>query len=85
MHAVTFNYRGNPLVQQARAMIGGGQAGPVHFIHGAYLQDCNIADVAQTDDMSVGGVKPWATDPADARRLWALSAEMTGVDAFGRR
>ncbi len=31
---------------------------------GAYLQDCNIADVAQTDDMSVGGVKPWATDPA---------------------
>lgn len=52
---------------------------------GAYLQDCNIADVAQTDDMSVGGVKPWATDPADARRLWTLSAEMTGVDAFGRR
>ncbi|MDV8009084.1 oxidoreductase [Rhodococcus sp. IEGM 1318] len=52
---------------------------------GAYLQDCNIADVAQTDDMSVGGVKPWATDPDDALRLWALSAEMTGVDAFDRR
>ncbi len=39
VHAVTFNYRGNPLVQQARAMIGAGQVGPVHFIHGAYLQD----------------------------------------------
>src|SRR5439155_12810979 len=25
VHAVTFNYRGNPLVQQARAMIGAGQ------------------------------------------------------------
>ena len=39
VHAVTFNYRGNPLVQQAREMIAGGELGPVHFIHGAYLQD----------------------------------------------
>jgi predicted dehydrogenase len=39
VHAVTFNYRGNPLVQHARAMIGRGQIGPVHFVHGAYLQD----------------------------------------------
>jgi predicted dehydrogenase len=39
VHAVTFNYRGNPLVQQAREMIAGGDIGPVHFIHGAYLQD----------------------------------------------
>ena len=39
IHAVTFNYRGNPLVQQAREMIAAGELGPVHFIHGAYLQD----------------------------------------------
>jgi predicted dehydrogenase len=39
VHAVTFNYRGNPLVQQARTMIAGGELGPLHFIHGAYLQD----------------------------------------------
>src|SRR5206468_4555728 len=39
VHAVTFNYRGNPLVQQAREMIAGGELGDVHFIHGAYLQD----------------------------------------------
>jgi predicted dehydrogenase len=39
VHAVTFNYRGNPLVQQAREMIARGDLGPVHFIHGAYLQD----------------------------------------------
>ena len=39
VHAVTFNYRGNPMVQQAREMIAGGEVGPVHFIHGAYLQD----------------------------------------------
>src|SRR5437773_7685285 len=39
IHAVTFNYRGNPLVQQAREMIAAGDIGPVHFVHGQYLQD----------------------------------------------
>ena len=39
VHAVMFNYRGNPLVQQARAMIAGGEVGAVHFVHGGYLQD----------------------------------------------
>jgi predicted dehydrogenase len=39
VHAVTFNYRGNPLVQQARAMIAAGELGPLHFVHGSYLQD----------------------------------------------
>ncbi|MGO4430496.1 oxidoreductase, partial [Streptomyces sp. MCAF7] len=35
-----------------------------------------------TDDMLIGGVKPWAVDPAAAARLWELSAELTGLDAF---
>lgn len=39
VHAVTFNYRGNPMVQQARAMTAAGEAGRPHFVHGAYLQD----------------------------------------------
>src|SRR5476649_625089 len=39
VHAVTFNYRGNPLVQQAREMVAAGEIGPVHFVHGNYLQD----------------------------------------------
>jgi predicted dehydrogenase len=39
VHAVTFNYRGNPLVQQARAMVARGAIGSLHFVHGAYLQD----------------------------------------------
>jgi len=39
VHAVTFNYRGNPLVQQMRAMVRGGETGAVHYVHGAYLQD----------------------------------------------
>src|SRR5262245_34991607 len=39
VHAVTFNYRGNPMVQQARALVAAGDVGPVHYVHGAYLQD----------------------------------------------
>ena len=39
VHAVTFNYRGNPLIHQARALIAAGELGPLHFVHGSYLQD----------------------------------------------
>jgi predicted dehydrogenase len=39
VHAVTFNYRGNAMVEQARAMVAGGEIGEPHFVHGAYLQD----------------------------------------------
>jgi predicted dehydrogenase len=39
VHAVMFNYRGNPLVQEARARVASGSVGTVHFVHGAYLQD----------------------------------------------
>jgi predicted dehydrogenase len=39
VHAVTFNYRGNPLVQQAREMTRAGEIGQPHFVHGGYLQD----------------------------------------------
>jgi predicted dehydrogenase len=39
VHAVTFNYRGNPLVQHARAVIAQGGIGRPHFVHGHYLQD----------------------------------------------
>ncbi|MFC4122131.1 oxidoreductase [Nonomuraea zeae] len=49
---------------------------------GAYCQDCDIAEPATTDDMLIGGVKPWATDPGAAARLWRLSSELTGLDAF---
>jgi predicted dehydrogenase len=39
VHAVTFNYRGNPMVQQARETVSSGKLGAVHFVHGNYLQD----------------------------------------------
>ena len=44
VHAVTFNYRGNPLVQQARLAIARGDIGAPRFVHGHYLQDWLIKD-----------------------------------------
>lgn len=54
VHAVTFNYRGNPMVQEARALVAAGHIGPVHLIHGQYLQDWLLEDT----DYS------WRLDPA---------------------
>ena len=51
---------------------------------GVYCEDCDIA--APTDPESPyargRGVDDHAVDPSEAERLWALSAEMTGVNAF---
>jgi predicted dehydrogenase len=44
VNAVTFNYRFNPLVQQARVMVAKGDLGTVRFVHGGYLQDWLLFD-----------------------------------------
>ncbi|WP_263409906.1 Gfo/Idh/MocA family protein [Terriglobus tenax] len=54
VNAVTFNYRGNPLVQQMRLMIEQDKIGRLFFVHGQYLQDW------MTDDH----VYSWRSDPA---------------------
>ncbi|MER8056494.1 MULTISPECIES: SDR family NAD(P)-dependent oxidoreductase [unclassified Streptomyces] len=48
---------------------------------GLYLEDCDVAEPAPDNGERVG-VKDWAIDPEQAARLWTLSAELTGVDAF---
>ncbi|MEW2155130.1 SDR family NAD(P)-dependent oxidoreductase [Streptomyces sp. NPDC007189] len=50
-------------------------------IGGVYLEDCDIAEPAPQGEERFG-VKDWAIDPEQAARLWDLSAELTGVDAF---
>ena len=44
---------------------------------GVFCEDCDIA--VRSDGSSRVGVRDWATDPEQAARLWALSAELTGV------
>ena len=77
--AVTFNYRGNPLVQQARLAIARGDIGSPHFLHGHYLQDWLLEDT----DYS------WRVDPekggassalADIGTHWCdLAQHVTGL------
>jgi NAD(P)-dependent dehydrogenase (short-subunit alcohol dehydrogenase family) len=51
---------------------------------GVYCEDCDIAEptVAGTPEARIAGVDAHAIDRDDAARLWALSAELTGVNAF---
>src|SRR5262249_51195153 len=39
VHAVVFNYRYNPLVQQMRQVLRSGKLGDIFYVHGDYLQD----------------------------------------------
>jgi NAD(P)-dependent dehydrogenase (short-subunit alcohol dehydrogenase family) len=52
---------------------------------GVYCEDCDIAEPTRTGspEARIRGVDAHAVDPSDAARLWTLSAEMTGINAFG--
>jgi NAD(P)-dependent dehydrogenase (short-subunit alcohol dehydrogenase family) len=54
---------------------------------GVYCEDCDIAEptVAGSPDARIAGVNAHAIDQVDAARLWAYSAELTGVDAFAAK
>src|SRR5437899_359476 len=91
VHAVTFNYRGNPMVQQARAMIAAGEIGDVHFVHGAYLQDWLLepTDFSWRLEPEKGGLSPAVADIGShwcdlvqhvvGRRIDAVLADLTTV------
>jgi NAD(P)-dependent dehydrogenase (short-subunit alcohol dehydrogenase family) len=51
---------------------------------GVYCEDVDVAELADpgTEQGRQRGVNPHAVDPAQARRLWAVSAKLTGVNAF---
>lgn len=52
---------------------------------GVYCEDCDIAEltVSGSPEARTSGVDEHAIDPQAAAQLWAYSAELTGVDAFG--
>ena len=51
---------------------------------GVYCEDCDIAEptVPGTPEARIRGVDAHAVDRTDAARLWELSAELTGINAF---
>lgn len=48
---------------------------------GVYCEDADIAGLS-TDSSFSAGVKPYSLDEMSAKRLWALSEEMTGVPFY---
>lgn len=68
--------------QGAATAVWAATAPRLDALSGVYCQDCDVAAIATDDDMLRGGVKPWAIDPGEAARLWDLSAELAGLDAF---
>jgi NAD(P)-dependent dehydrogenase (short-subunit alcohol dehydrogenase family) len=47
-------------------------------IGGVYCEDADIAELT-TDSSTSGGVKPYSLDETNAKRLWTLSEELTGI------
>jgi NAD(P)-dependent dehydrogenase (short-subunit alcohol dehydrogenase family) len=52
---------------------------------GLYCEDCDVAELVPDDPEILDGVRASAIDPAEAERLWTLSADLTGVNAFAPR
>jgi NAD(P)-dependent dehydrogenase (short-subunit alcohol dehydrogenase family) len=80
---------GNPLdpsfktpEQGAATQVWAATAPQLDGMGGVYCEDCDIAEPV-TDEGARSGVRDHATDPEQAARLWTLSAELTGVNAFG--
>ncbi|MGW3651404.1 SDR family NAD(P)-dependent oxidoreductase [Streptomyces sp. NPDC000878] len=48
---------------------------------GVYCEDCDVAEPATPGDQT-SGVRDYAVDAGAAARLWEVSAELTGVNAF---
>jgi hypothetical protein len=66
--------------QGAATQVWAATAPQLAGLGGVYLQDCDIAEPAV--DGSLDGVRDHAVDPTEAARLWTLSAELTGLNAF---
>lgn len=78
---VPFVYRYHPVVREARARIAQGELGPLHLIHGSYLQDW-LLDPASNN---------WRVDPAlggasrvfaDIGSHWCDLVEWVGGERF---
>lgn len=67
--------------QGAATQVWAATSAQLDGLGGVYLEDCDIAEPAPADGTRTG-VKDYAIDPVLAERLWTVSAELTGVNAF---
>ncbi|OEV07996.1 oxidoreductase [Streptomyces nanshensis] len=80
---------GNPLQpsfktpeQGAATQVWAATSPQLEGMGGVYCEDCDIAPQVPDGQNSGPGVREYATDPEQAARLRALSAGLTGLDAF---
>jgi NAD(P)-dependent dehydrogenase (short-subunit alcohol dehydrogenase family) len=77
------NYNFKTPEQGAATQVWAASAPQLEGMGGVYCEDCDIAEVVPNDvEPFPGGVRAYAVDGDEAARLWKLSAELTGVDAF---
>ena len=67
------------LEQGAATTVWCAVSGQLDALGGVYCEDCNVARPVPADSQELSGVRPWATDPVLAERLWVLSEEITGL------
>ncbi|MFE5406971.1 SDR family NAD(P)-dependent oxidoreductase [Streptomyces sp. NPDC056580] len=77
--ASTFDYKTPE--QGAATQVWAATSPQLNGMGGVYLEDCDVAGMAAGSGIS-DGVRDYAIDPGQAARLWALSANLTGVNAF---
>lgn len=81
---------GNHLIHWKSAEAGAATAawaatsGRLDGMGGVYLEDCEVAEIVDPSapDAMKSGLHPHAADSVSAARLWDVSAELTGVNAF---
>ena len=80
----TVNERFKSTEQGAATTVWAATSPRLDGLGGVYCEDCDIAlpTAVDTPEARLRGVDAHAIDRADAARLWALSADLTGVNAF---
>jgi NAD(P)-dependent dehydrogenase (short-subunit alcohol dehydrogenase family) len=68
--------------QGAATSVWAGTSPQLEARGGVYCEDCDVAKITQPGESRISGVNPHAIDPDAARRLWQVSVEHTGLDAF---
>ncbi|VWC77211.1 oxidoreductase [Burkholderia aenigmatica] len=82
-HGVPIDPTFKTTAQGAATQVWAATSPRLENLGGVYCEDCDIATVTTGDEEA--GVRPHAIDPGEAARLWALSAELTGIDVFATR
>lgn len=70
--------------QGAATQIWAATSPQLNGLGGLYCEDCDVAVRAEQLDKPFTGVRDYATGRDEAKRLWALSADLTCVDSFER-